>query len=155
LSHIAPALHLYPDCKYLPIAPATRLRLASVVRTLHGMALKLAALALVAFACVGCVHADRVSLATSTASLACDWGYTFAAARRGWDDQHEANPILGPTPSERDVTAYFGATIALNTMLWLALPRGYRSIVPFALTARQSVTLYQNATNSTGGACGL
>lgn len=101
-----------------------------------------------------CAHVDRAALATSTATLACDWGYTHRAAARGWENHYESNAILGPTPSTREVAVYFGSALVLNAALWLITPTGYRSIVPVAVTAVQ-LDMIQYNSRTVGGACGF
>lgn len=104
--------------------------------------------------CVGCVHADRVALATSTAALACDWGYTHAAAADGWRKFYEANPIMGPEPTTTEVSVYFASAITINAVVWALTPPTYRAALPAAVTARQTYSIAHNA-HSMGGACGL
>lgn len=95
----------------------------------------------------GCVHADRVALATSTATLACDWGYTNREASSGWRMSHEANPVIGPKPEPGVVALYFSAVLVANVVAYYAMPAKYRSIAPIAITARQTFALHHNYGN--------
>lgn len=103
----------------------------------------------VVLAASACAHADRAALVTSTATLACDWGYTHRAASDGWRTGYEANPVLGPTPDPGIVAMYFSAVLVANVVAWHATPAKYRSAVPLAITARQSATIYANSQTMT------
>lgn len=120
---------------------------------------------LAALAFVGCSHApmtqariaryvDTTLLATSTATIACDWGYTRAAAQTGWQGTREGNPMLGPTPSTGEVNVYFVGALALNAAVWALTPPKIRGALPLGITLRQAYTIAGNA-DSVGGACGL
>lgn len=105
-------------------------------------------------ALVGCGAVNKAALVTSTASLVCDWAQTRSAARTGWATTMEGNPIMGPTPTTRTVDLYFAGTIAINTALWIAMPRRAKSIVPIAVTAAQVPTIAGNA-STTRTICGF
>jgi hypothetical protein len=117
---------------------------------------------LVVMALSGCVHnqaelaryIDTTLLATSTASIACDWGYTHKAAAAGWHGTREANPMLGPTPSTSEVNVYFVGMMALNAAVWALTPAKIRGALPLAITVRQSSSIAGNS-ESVGGFCGL
>ncbi len=115
--------------------------------------------AVVAMWCSACAHIrvdhiDAATLATSTAGIACDWGYTHRAASRGWMTNHEANPMLGETPSTGAVGVYFASVLAVNAVAWLLTPSGYRSALPVAVTARTSYSIINNS-ETVGGVCGF
>lgn len=117
------------------------------------------ALAIALLAGVGCVHADRAALVTSTATVACDWGYTHRAASDGWINKRgyitrEANPIMGENPDPGIVAIYFSAVLVANVALWYATPPKYRAIVPFALTVQQAELIHYNS-RTVGGVCGF
>jgi hypothetical protein len=112
--------------------------------------------ALIAISATGCTlcNVNRATLATSTLGLVCDWGQTRSKAAGGWRDQHEANPVLGETPSTRAVDGYFAGAIAANALLWWLLPHRIKSAVPVAVTAIQIDAVAENL-ETTDGVCGL
>lgn len=102
--------------------------------------------------CVGCTHYDRVTLVTSTATLAWDWSQTRGAAEQGFSgNRREANPIMGEHPSAGQVDVYFISTILINTALWCVLPPKWRSVLPTGVTVVQTRQIYMNAS---GGGTG-
>jgi hypothetical protein len=108
---------------------------------------------LVALLC-SCVHLDRAALASSTAALACDWGYTRSAASDGWRGFEESNPVLGRTPSPARVDAYFAIVAGLNTLAWFLTPPKLRAGLPAVVTAQQADAIANNR-RYLGGVCGL
>lgn len=100
-----------------------------------------------------CAHIDRAALATSTATLACDWGSTRQAAGTGWRLTYEDNPILGLEPSVRAVDGYFAAMIAAQLLAWYLVPRPWRIAGAVALTAFETYYVIDNMPNT--GLCGL
>ena len=96
----------------------------------------------------------RVTLATSTAALACDWLQTRQSAVDGWPDLREANPILGPKPDAASVDAYFFTVALTNVVLYALLPRSVDWVIPSAVTAVQLRTIRGNWAY-TRGPCGL
>lgn len=103
---------------------------------------------------MGCVHADRVALATSTATLACDWGYTYAAASDDWRLYDENNPIMGREPTTTAVNVYFASALAINAVAWLLTPPKLRAALPMAVTAVQTYTIVDNG-RVMGSTCGI
>lgn len=110
----------------------------------------------------GCVHADRVALATSTATLVCDWMSTHSGvgATRGPDAMapygyavHEQNPLLGPDPSTSAIDAYFATSIALNAAVWALLPERARAPFGIGVAAVETYAIAGNVEWS--GVCGL
>ncbi len=94
---------------------------------------------------IACTPVNRTVLATSTLTIACDWGQTRSYASRGWAGGYtEANPILGETPSAGQVDLYFASAIAINAALYFVLPKSIRAVVPTGVTVRQSVSVYNN-----------
>lgn len=110
---------------------------------------------LVACALAGCAHADVASLVTSELSLACDWGQTRSAASADWSgNRQENNPLMGMHPSTVQVDMYFGVAALLDATLWLALPKGWRSVAPIGVTALEADIIYGNR-DTTTSKCGL
>lgn len=103
-----------------------------------------------------CAHVDldRAMLASSTATIACDWGYTHRAAERGWENHHESNPLLGRTPSTAEVNAYFASMLVLNAAAWVLTPPKYRAVLPAVITAREIYSAVGNH-EQVGGVCGF
>jgi hypothetical protein len=97
---------------------------------------------------------DTSLLATSTASISCDWGYTHAEADRGWRGTREMNPMLGPTPSIGVVNAYFVSMLALNGAAWVLIPAKWRAAIPLAVTTRQAIAISSNV-DVVGSVCGF
>lgn len=108
-------------------------------------------------------RADRVldiinitALVVSNASLACDGAQTLSMAWSGWGIHHEDNPVLGFRPGPVWVATYFTSTIALNTAIWLLLPKRYRSILPVAVLPVQLTEIRWNMQKaSTNSLCGV
>lgn len=91
--------------------------------------------------------ANGTALGISTAALACDWAQTRSFAEIGWQSRidalrvqpyHEANPIMGETPSPGAVDAYFLGALALNAAAWFLVPRRWRMAIPIAVTLVQA-----------------
>lgn len=102
--------------------------------------------ALLALLLVGCsnVHVNRAALYASTAALACDWGQTRGAAELNWQYATEENPIMGPTPTTGTVDGYFAIIGMVNVLLFAAMPRRYRWIVPTVITGVQTTQIVRN-----------
>lgn len=99
-------------------------------------------------------YVDTSLLASSTASIACDWGYTHRAAEDGWRGMREANPMLGSTPSTNEVSVYFISMLALNAAAWAMTPPKFRALAPLFVTTRQALAITNN-NDSVGGVCGF
>ena len=106
----------------------------------------LKAVAVVA-ALAGCanVHVSRLAIATSTLSLACDWGQTRQQAVRYQGMPHrtpyEENPILGGHPTTGAVDLYFLSSVVLNAALWMVLPARYRPVVGAVAVAETALVI--------------
>lgn len=97
---------------------------------------------------------NRATFVAGIAGLACDYGQTRHAASQGWVEYSEANPIMGPTPSTGEVTAYFLGAALINTAVYLLTPERYRAIPQVGLTGVQAVAIRRNV-ESTGTLCGF
>lgn len=108
---------------------------------------------LVVMLVTGCsnVHVNRATLIASTAALAADWYYTRGAASAGWDcggkieESGAARMFIGSHPNAPSVDAYFGIAAIANAVIWMAMPKKYRSAVPFGLVAVQYDAVVNNA----------
>lgn len=114
----------------------------------------------IALALSACTSAQRryvnpMALAVSTAALACDFGQTRQAAARGWEGQHEANPIMGPTPSQTTVGLYFASAAALNAVAWWLTPERWRSAAPTGVVVLQANVVGRNLDGKRLSPCGL
>lgn len=112
------------------------------------------ALVLAVVMLTGCSTAGRVALVASTAALACDWAQTRGHAELGWGGYREMNPMLGSTPTTATVDGYFAVSAGLNALIWLAMPRRFKAIVPAMVTAVQVDTIRGNIRGGTH-LCGL
>lgn len=108
------------------------------------------------FTITGCanIRVNRAALIASTIALACDAGQTMRAARGGWSNQAEANPVMGDRPDQGLVAGYFAGTVIVNTMTWLVTPERYRAILPAAVVAVQADAIANNVRVGLG-VCGL
>jgi hypothetical protein len=106
---------------------------------------------------------DVSALALSTAGLACDWGQTHSAAAAGWHKnvdgmsyyEVETNPLISGRPSVGTVNLYFAVVTAANAVLWAVAPRKYRSIVPVAVLAMQTIQIARNTARPHNTLCGF
>lgn len=98
---------------------------------------------------------DVAAIAVSTASLVCDWAQTRGISQGSWMGGRvmERNPLLGEAPSPRKIDVYFAGTVVINIVLWMTLPKRYRSLIPVAVVAAESRTIYDNIPYT--GMCGL
>lgn len=112
------------------------------------------ALVIAAMFRIGCIHADRIALATSLATTAMDWKQTRCAAGRGWAHTYEsgmpARAMIGETPSQRAVDLYFVGATAANIALWAVLPPKWRAIAPGIVTGIELRTVVGNLDTTRG-----
>lgn len=85
----------------------------------------------------GCLTAANVvGAGVTTASLMCDWNVTRAQAADGWpNDLREASPILGPTPTPRQVDRYFSVVTVLVVVGVRLLPEWLQPTANVAILA--------------------
>ncbi len=102
----------------------------------------------------GCTlsQVNKAALVTSTATLACDWAQTRGAAA-DWGGRMEANPVLGPQPSQTKVDFYFVGILAANAVAWVLLPKQARAAVSGVVTGVQTKTIIGNF--ETASYCGF
>lgn len=59
----------------------------------------------------------------------------------------EANPILGSSPSDSAVVAYFAGTMAVTAVVWYLLPSTWRTILPVTVLAVEIPQIAHNENN--------
>jgi len=112
-------------------------------------------LSLVLCLLVGCTTVNRASLVTSTATILCDWGQTNRAAGNKWNNTWEANPVLGPRPSQGFVAMYFASVLSMNAIAWVVMPERTKSALPVGITVMQTDTIIGNVQGGHTGVCGF
>src|SRR5690349_5322935 len=92
---------------------------------------------------------DRVMLGASSATIVLDGLQTHSAAAIAWGGgRYEYGTLLsgmaGSSPTVRETEAYFASTIAVNAVLWLLLPKHWRSAYAGAVAGVQARTIANN-----------
>lgn len=101
---------------------------------------------------VGCGQlrtVNRVGLAISMASLACDFGSTAWHANRRWVGYAEANPIIGPAPDMSGVVGWFALMMGATLMVHAVLPDEVKPAIYVGVTARETYSSVRNYTLGT------
>lgn len=100
-------------------------------------------------------HVNRIGTGLAALSIACDWGQTHAAARAGWVEHSEGNPIMGDHPSTTVVNVYMAAVLASSLAIGtFAVPSRLRPLFYGAIIAVQANTIHGNF-YTTPGLCGF
>jgi hypothetical protein len=87
---------------------------------------------------------EIIALAVVESMIVVDVLQTADAARHGWRNQRENNPLLGPYPTETRVFV-MGAVGALATAgVWLALPPRWRLLVPLIVGIGEAAAIGGN-----------
>ena len=119
-----------------------------------GVGVAVAAVLLVGCGGTALKHVNRIGAGVALASIACDWGQTHSAARAGWEDRYEQNPIMGDRPSPHAVGAYFVSVLAVNALLWYVTPERWHIVQAAAVTGIEAAAIAGNVT-LLSGACGI
>jgi len=100
--------------------------------------------------------ASAITLAVSTAALACDTGQTISISRAGWPGgTHEGNWLLGPKPSVLHLIMYNGGVAGANLGAWYLIPEEYDWIAPLALGALETLLVAHNMILAPRPFCGI